>query len=90
MIDVTACPTRAERVLTQNADGELVLLHLDKGTYFALNEVGARVWELCDGGRSVASLVGQLVEEFEAPPELIEEDVCALLNEMAADDLVSL
>ena len=46
MIAATTCPTRRERVLTQTTDGELVLLHLDRGTYFALNEVGARIWEL--------------------------------------------
>ena len=40
----------------QSADAQTMLLDLDGGTYFALNEVGARVWELSDGSRTVAEI----------------------------------
>ncbi len=83
------CPRQAQRILAQETDGELVLLHLDEGTYFALNEVGARIWELCDGSTTVAAITDALDEVYEAPRELIEEDVRALLTDLAADQLIT-
>jgi coenzyme PQQ biosynthesis protein PqqD len=89
MIDSDDRPTQRAGVLAQQADDELVLLDVQAGSYFALNEVGARVWELCDGSRSVAEIVGALGVEFDAPHGTIENDVRELLEDLARDELVA-
>lgn len=81
-------PARNARVLAQRADDELVLLHVDDGLYFSLNDVGARIWELCDGGRDVEQIVIAIGEEFDAPPDVIERDVRVLLEDLANDQLI--
>ena len=45
---------RQDGVLAQEAHGQTVLLRLEDGGYYALDEVGAMIWELCDGGREHA------------------------------------
>src|ERR1700760_1677207 len=57
MIDGQSRPRRRERVLPQTAAGTLVLLDLDGGQYYSLDEVSARVWELCDGEHGVEGIV---------------------------------
>jgi hypothetical protein len=47
---------RRDRVMMQQVEGDSVLLDIDSGEYFSLNEVGGRVWELCDGPRSIDSI----------------------------------
>ncbi len=47
-----------------------------------LNEVGARIWELIDGGRSVQQIEQLLLEEFDTTPELLEEDLLRLLDQL--------
>jgi len=42
--------------MMQQVEGDSVLLDIDSGEYFSLNEVGGRVWELCDGPRSIDSI----------------------------------
>ena len=88
VLSLASRPLRRERVLVQGADDETMLLDLDGGTYFALNEVGARVWELCDGQRSVADIATILIDEYDAPDEVIERDVLDLLTELEAEQLV--
>lgn len=66
-----------------------MLLDLDGGTYFTLNEVGARIWELCDGQRSAAQISAAVAEEYDAPSQTIERDVLELLTELQAEGLVS-
>ena len=49
---------------------------------FVLNEVGARIWELIDRGRSVQQIEQLLLEEFETTPEQLEEDLLRLLDQL--------
>jgi coenzyme PQQ biosynthesis protein PqqD len=82
-------PTRRADVLTQETSDALVLLDPQGGAYFSLNDVGSRVWGLCDGTRSVADLVSVLADEFDAPTEAIRDDVLELLEELASEGLVT-
>jgi coenzyme PQQ biosynthesis protein PqqD len=77
-----------ERILKQEAAGTVVLLDLDGGQYFSLDDAGSRVWDLCDGRRSVAEIVGILRGEYEAPAETIERDVIELLNDLTDEKLL--
>ena len=88
MIASETCLRRRDRVLAQRAEDSLVLLDLDGGEYFALDEVSRRVWDLCDGTRDVAAVVAALSSEYEAPEETIREDVQELLKDMVDENLL--
>lgn len=79
---------RRDRVLTQRAAGQWILLDLDGGQYYALDEVSGRIWDLCDGSRDVAGLVEALCQDYDAPAETVEADVLAFLGEMVEEQLV--
>ena len=81
-------PERAARILAHRGDEELVLLDPENGQYFTLDEVGARIWELCDGKRSVSEIAAALDEEFDAPLETIRADLLELLEELSSGGLV--
>ncbi len=83
-----ARPQPRERVVAQRAKDEVVLLDLDAGTYFSLDEVGGRVWELCDGARTVTEILAVVVAEYDAPADVIEADVNRLLEELEAEALL--
>jgi len=85
---LTARLRHRERILKQEAAGTVVLLNLDGGQYFSLDDAGSRVWDLCDGSRSVAEIVGIVRGEYEAPAETIERDVIELLNDLADEKLL--
>jgi hypothetical protein len=82
-------PKRRERVLAEQVDGETVLLDLDSGMYFSLNDVGARIWELCDGTRTVGEIVASICEDYDAPEEVIRADVQELLGILTAEQLLA-
>jgi coenzyme PQQ biosynthesis protein PqqD len=88
MIRLESYPRRQERILAKCVSDSWVLLNLDSGDYYALNEVGGRVWELCDGARSIAEIVAIISQDYEAPRETIEADVLELLQDLANEKLV--
>jgi hypothetical protein len=83
-----ARPKRKERILKQAAAGTSVLLKLDGGQYFALNEVGGRIWDLCDGRHTVSEIIAILSSEYDMPAETIEHDLGELLTNLANENLV--
>lgn len=73
----------------QPAGSELILLHLDSGEYFALDEISARIWHLCDGAHSVEEIVAAICGEYDAPEATVHADVVEVLQELQAADLVA-
>ena len=49
---------------------------------FVLNEVGGRIWELIDRGRSVQQIGQLLLKEFDTTPGQLEEDLLRLLGQL--------
>ncbi|BDI59512.1 PqqD family protein [Qipengyuania nanhaisediminis] len=81
---------RSDDVVSREVGGELVLLDLEGGQYFGLDQVGARVWELLgDEPQTIASLADDLAGEFDAPRERIEADLLDLATQMGAQGLVT-
>jgi hypothetical protein len=77
-----------DRVLVQSVTDQQVLLDLDGGQYYALDEVSGRIWSLCDGTNSVAAVVDAVCRDYDAPAETVEADVVAFLGEMVAEKLL--
>jgi hypothetical protein len=88
MIEPNSRLRRRDRVLAQRAAGQVVLLDLDGGQYYALDEVSGRIWDLCDGSRDVSALVSEICRDYDAPAETVAEDVLAFLGDMVEEKLV--
>ena len=75
--------------MVQEVEGQTVLLDIASGEYFALNDVGGRVWELCDGTRTVGEVVEVICTEYDAPASVVMTDASELLEGLAGAGLVS-
>lgn len=75
--------------MMQQVEGDCVLLDIDSGEYYSLNEVGGRVWELCDGTRSVGAIAETLCTEYDVPQETTLADAHELLASLADAGLVA-
>jgi len=61
---------------------ETVILHLGSGTYFGLDPVGTRIWELLAVPLTMADLRERLLAEFIVAPEVLAQDMAAFLGQM--------
>ncbi|MGB2622352.1 MAG: PqqD family protein [Candidatus Acidiferrum sp.] len=81
-------PRRQEQIVVQKGSNEVLLFNMEDGSYYALNEVGNRIWELCDGTHGVAQLISILAKEYDAPVKIIEMDVMEVLEELKSKNLI--
>ena len=66
----------------RDLDGEAVILHLESGTYFGLNSVGTRIWQLMEGDGRLTVVLEELRAEYDAPPDVIERDLLELVGRL--------
>lgn len=74
-------------VISQDAvfrdlDGEAVILDLNAGTYFGLNEVGTRIWRLLAENGNLRAVFDALRAEYDATPDTLERDLLALVSRL--------
>jgi coenzyme PQQ biosynthesis protein PqqD len=81
-------PMRGASAVSREVQGALVVLDVHSGRYFALDEVGARIWSLCDGSREVVEVASALATEYDAPAAVIERDVVELVEELRKQSLI--
>jgi len=79
---------RAE-VMARQVGDEVVILDLASGTYFGLDSVGARMWQLIGDGKNIGDVRDALLAEYEVSPEELERDMERLLQELLARGLIS-
>ena len=65
-------------VLEQQLGDEVVLLDLESGRYFGLQEVGARAWRLLTASGDTAAVQAQMLDEFEVEEAVLRHDLDAL------------
>lgn len=68
--------------------GEVAILNLETGTYYGLDAVGARVWELIQEPKTVSGIRDILVNEYEVEPDRCEGDLISLLKDLVNEGLV--
>jgi hypothetical protein len=88
MMNPNSCPKRGEQVIAQKAANDTLLFNMNDGNYYSLNEIGGRIWELCDGNRSVSQLITALAAEYDASGDVLEQDVMELLEGLKSGKLI--
>ncbi len=67
----------------------VVLLDPQNGEYYALDEIGGLIWQLCDGTRTVDGIARRLCEEYDVEPGRMHADLVELLNDLADARLIA-
>ena len=83
----TVYKTHPEVVSTQTGD-ELVLLSFKTDTYYGLNPVGLRIWELLGEGASVNTLCATLGAEYDVSEEVLRRDILTVMSDLDAQSLI--
>ena len=84
----TSVVVAAKGQIHTDLGGEAVILALESGQYYSLNNVGTRVWELVQESKTVKDLVQEIMEEYDVEAELCKTDILTLLEDLASEGLV--
>ena len=82
--------SRTKEVLASEMDGETIMMSIASGSYYGMDNIGSRIWELIAEPIRVSDLCDRLMEEFDVEIDQCLADVIAFLNELGENRLVVL
>ena len=75
--------------LAATVDQEVVILSVERGSYYGLDDIGSEIWQRLANAVRVDALCASLTEKYDADRATIERDVLHLLEKLAAEGLIS-
>ncbi|MFW2440851.1 MAG: PqqD family protein [Arenicellales bacterium] len=82
--------TISKEALSQEVNGETVILDLKSESYFGLDEVGTRIWQLLQEQDDLQSVFHTMLNEYDVDAEHLEQDLSDLLNKLQEAGLISM
>jgi hypothetical protein len=76
--------------LCREVQGETVLLQLESGEYFGLDEVATRIWQLIVEKGDLAEVEAAMQAEYEADAAVLAADLNRVLGELAGKRLIAI
>ena len=89
-LSLTSKVQRNLNMVTSNLDGEIVMMSVEHGEYFGLDEIGTRIWEFLEKPVIVEELITSLTNEFEVERQECEHDTLEFLEELLSKELIQL
>ncbi len=78
----------APQVIHQNIEDEVMIIHLEKGVYYNLNQTGITIWNSLVSGESDEEVLQRLLLEYEGSPEEIQSCFQTFFRELLEETLV--
>jgi len=81
---------RIDNVLDTEIDDQTVMMDIEQGSYFGLNQTATQIWTLLAEPMVIGDLCDRLTEEFDVPREQCEQQVVAFLANLRDRGLVQI
>ena len=78
-----------DKVAWRIIDGEAVIMNLNKGNYYSLNNSGAMIWNMLSENKDRSNIVEEILKEFKVSKSRAEKDLDTLLKDLLKEDLVT-
>ena len=81
---------RNENTASRIIDGQAVIMTLGDNTLHTLNDVGSRIWELCNAPKTFEEIITVINEEYTASCEEVRADCEVFVQEMVTKGMLTL
>lgn len=87
-ITLDSIVSRSSSQVSTKLSTETVILGLASEEYYALREVGARIWDIIEDSQPARQILATLLREYDVASERCERDLLAILHDLADAGLV--
>jgi len=87
-MDSTCYRIDTKSVIFERFEGEVIAIHLDRGTYYSLNAAAADIFELISAQSDLPTVIAALNARYASAPGQIESDVTAFVTRLRDEGLI--
>ncbi len=77
-------------VINETIEGESVIINLNTGMYYSLDNIGAIIWAALENRHSVEDIAAFLASHYQIDAEDVETTVNDLINQLLNEELIIL
>jgi hypothetical protein len=89
-LDLTSRVVRSSEPISAATGGGVVMLSIETGKYFGLNETAQAIWARMDAPITVGALVRSIQAEFDVDGTRAEAAVLALVSQLIEEKIATL
>ena len=75
-------------LVCEELDGEMVILNMQSGLYFGIDEIGSRIWKMLEEKIPPVTMIKLLLDEYEIEADLCRQQVMAFIMELEKNNLI--
>lgn len=79
---------RNPELLHAVAGDDILMMSVEAGAYYGLEQAGARIWELIGDPITVERMCARLTEEYDVRSDVCEAEVLAFLHHLAEEQII--
>jgi hypothetical protein len=68
----------------------MVILNIDSGHFFQLNQIGSRIWEALEAPKTMGELCRAMQDRFDVDGDTCRSDVADFVTLLSQNDLVAI
>jgi len=89
-LTATSCVVRTDNFIASPVDSELVMMNIEKGNYYGLDEIGTEIWGGIQEPIAISELCARLTDKFDVDLSQCETDTLGFLNELLAEGMIKI
>lgn len=89
-IDDSCTLARPANLVASEIDGEMVILNIESGHFFQLNQIGSRIWEALETPTTLGDLYRAMEDRFDVDQQTCRRDIAEFVDLLSKNDLVTI
>lgn len=74
---------KVDSFISADLEESLVMMDTEKGQYYNLNKIGAKIWQMADQPVAVSEICSQLIDIYDISDEQCKNEVIAYLTRLS-------
>ena len=87
-LDSSTCLQQHPDISSREFDGETVMMNKSLDSYFGLDEIATRIWQILEKKHSLIEIRDVLTKEYDVSPTQCLQDIQPFIEKLLSDELV--
>jgi hypothetical protein len=79
---------RKPDILFESFDNEVILINLENGNYYSIQNVAAEIWSLIENGFSESGIIEQIMDRYQDQKKEVVQSIDLFLADLLKDGLI--
>ncbi len=77
-----------DKIFWRKVEDETVILNIDRGFYYTLDEIGTLIWEMIAASKDEEAIAQDIADSYDVDERSLEKDITSFLKNITKEGLI--